>query len=347
MPTYTPLYARSPRFISISGTHGQVTRIDLYVWNDPSSEPASPTHVLTKPIIQGYNQCNYDISPYIREYISHDDFTEVTADTAADTETYARVRMSSYLDGVLVTTAYFIAFDGYGYFEDGYNPLLTATTTPPHLTEGTYYVRDNGSCGGVFYNDDQAVTWGAKWTGLTTAGTTTVSPLSNEYGYVPYVHPSYVGEGNKLEIIRDGSTVATYYFKEYCEPRYTPVVCDFINKYGSWQQLIFFKRSKTKVDMSNEEYMMFPSALDYSETSNIKQTFNTNLQESITVNTGWVVEGYSEVIKQLMLSQKILLDHRPVTIDTKSIDIKEHLSDKVINYEIMFKYANHKLNYII
>lgn len=346
MPTYTPIYARSPKFISVSGTAAQVTKINLYVWNDPASEPALPTHTLTKPIISGQTQCDYDISPYLREYISFDDFTEVTADTTAATSEYARVRMSSYLDGVLVTTSYFIAFDGYGYFQDGYNPLLGATT-PPHMTEGTYYVREGGSCGGLFYNDDQSVTWGAKWTGLTSGGTTTVSPLSYEYGYVPYVHPSYVGEGNKLEIIRNAVTVGTYYFIEECEARYTPVVCDFINKFGSWQQLIFFKRSKTKISATNEEYMMFPAALDYSETSNINQTFNNNIQEMITVNTGWVNEDYNEVMRQLLLSQKILLDHRPVTIDSKSIDLKEHLSDKVINYECTFKYANHLLNYII
>ena len=342
MPTYTPLYARSPFFVEESGTAGQDVAVYLYAHQDPNLQPVIATHSMSKTIPTGLTKASFDISPYLREYLTFDSFTEVTADTVGNTAEYVRVAVKTYLDAVLQNTYYYIAFDGFGYFEDDYNP----TSNTGKMTEGTYYVREGGSCGSVFYYDDQTVTWEAKWTGLTTAGTTTIT-LANEYGHVPYIHPNYVGEGNKLEIIRNAVTVSTYYFREECEAKYTPVVCDFINKFGAWQQLIFFKRSRTKYDMKNEEYKMFPSDVNYSVTSNISQTFNTNLQESITVNSGFVNEDYQEVMTQLLLSQKILLDSRPVTLTTKSIDMKDTIYDKVMNYEITFNYANHKLNYII
>ena len=345
MPTYLPVYARSPLFISESGTAGQDVKCEIYLYNDPSSVPSTPTHTLTKPIPSSLiTTVHFDVSPYFREYINHLTHTEVTADTAGTVTEYCRAEIKVYLDAVLQTTYYRIGFDGYGYFEDDYNPAVGTMTG--HMTDGTYYVRDNGSCGGVYYNDSQAVTWEAKWTGLTTGGTTTIT-LANEYGYVPYVHPSYVGEGNKLEIIRNTATVSTYYFEEICEDLYTPVVCDFVNRYGAWQQLIFFKARHKELKGREEKYKLMPSSIDYDITENIQKTFNKNAMESITCNTGWVPEGYSEVMKELLLSETIRLDSEPVNLTTKNIKLHTHLNDKTINYEMKFDYANDVLNYII
>lgn len=345
MPTYKALFARSPYIHTITGTAGQETMVELYIWNDPDSAPVSPQKILRKTIVSGTNTY-YDISPFVRKYMNFGAFTEVTSDTAASTENYCKMISKEYSNGSLVRTSYFVCFDGYGYFEEGRNPY-SGQTVPGMMTEGTYYVRDDGNCGGVYYFDDQVYTWEAKWTGLSTGGTTTVT-LAQEIGYVPYLHPSYVAEGNKLEMIRNSVVQSTYYFKPECEPRYTPVVCDFVNKFGVWQQLIFFKRNKKMYDMKNEQFNLYPSASDYATDENITQTFNTNMVESITCNTGWVNDSYAEVLKQLMLSEKIRLDGQPVVLKTKSIEPKYHLTSKVdINYEVQFMYAFNELNYVI
>lgn len=345
MPTYNPVFARSPFFISESGTAGQETKLEIYLYNDPDSVPSTPTHTLIKPIPSTtVTTVHYDVSPYFREYIEHTSFTEITADTASDQGEYCRAELKMYLDNVLQTTYYKIGFNGYGYFEDGYNPVSYGNTG--HMTDGTYYVREGGDCGAVFYNDDLAVTWEAKWTGTTSGGTTTVT-LANEYGHVPYVHPNYVGEGNTLEIIRNTATVSTYVFEEICEDRYTPLVCDFVNKYGAWQQLIFFKANHKEMKAKSEKYKMMPDSINYSTSENINQTFNRNATEMITCNTGWVPEGYSEVMKELLLSEIIRLDGEPVILSTNNAKLMTHLNEKVINYEVKFEYANNMLNYII
>ena len=55
-------------------------------------------------------------------------------------------------------------------------------------------------------------------------------------------------------------------------------------------------------------------------------------------------ENYSELITDLMLSETILLDNKPVKIKTQSSELKNSLKDKLINYEIDFEYNYDLIN---
>ena len=345
----TAIYTRSPYFITVTGVVADETRCDLYIWNDPASTPATPTVELDKPIPYG-TTADFDVSPYLREYIANRAYVEVTADTAKPVAEYCWVTIKTYLNDVLQATASSaLCLDGYGYFEDGKNPVLgVISAIPPFMTQGTYYVKDSGNTGGLSYFDDGVVTWEAKWTGIGTVTSTTTVTLGQEVGYVPYIHPTYTGTGgNILLIVRNAVTVGTYRFEEVCESKYTPIECDFINRYGMWQRVIFFKASKKEMTMSDNEYSLMPTNLNYNIQNPIKKSFNVNGQESIMCNTGWVVEGYSEVMKELLLSETILLDAKPVKLTTKNVKLMTHLNDKLINYELKFDYSNLMLNYVI
>ena len=339
----TAINVRSPRIVDISGTANQATKVELYLWNDPDSIPTNPTYTLEKPIPSSIiTECSYDISPYCKRFISHRSFTEVTADTAAPVGEYCFCTVKEYLDGVLGTTSTFICFSGYGYHIEGENPAQDNE----FLTDGSYYVNASGGCGGVYYHDDQAVTWEATWTGLQSGGTTTIT-LANEVGYIPYINTAYTGEGNKLEIIRDSVVMNTYYFYEIDECKYTAINCDFVNKHGAWQRVVFFKASTSSFDMSNTEYNLMPSSTSYNVKDNIRQVFNVNGMEKISVNTGWVFESYSDVMQQILLSEKILLDDVPVLVESKSLELQKNINNKNINYKLDFKHSAPKLNYNI
>jgi hypothetical protein len=345
----TAIFVRSPYIVTQSGTANDAIRAELFLWNDPDSIPSTATYTLSKPIPSSLiTQVHFDISPYCREYISHSTFTEVTADTTAPVGEYCYCYVKVYKNGVLQTgggsyTAELIAFDGFSWYEDGYNTGYVKG----FLNDGTYYVSDTGGCGGVYYHDDQAVTWTAVYVGLTTGGAGTTITLGETVGYIPYVHSSYVGEGNTLTIKRDGVTVSTYRFEEICEGKFTVLDCDFVNKYGAWQRLVFFKASSESMEMSNTEYFLMPSNINYTVTDNRKQVFNVNGQRSIKCNTGWVPEAYKEVIKELMMSERILIDNEPVKLKTKSTQLFKHLNDNNINYELEFEYSHNMLNYVI
>ena len=339
----TPAYVRSPYMIDVTGVANDSTQVALFLWNSPDSIPGAPTITLAKPIPSSdVLTVWYDISPYCRDYINHTSFTEVTTPTAANVEEYCYCKVVRYLNGVSLTKQYdLLCLDGYGYQDEGYRP-----DGDTMLAEGDYYVQDSGNSGALGIFQDLADTWEAKYTSLLTGLTTTLT-ISNEYSFTPYLLPAYINEGNKLEILVNSVITYTYNFRIQCENKYTPINCDFVNKQGSWQRLVFFKASSNDFNMTNTEYNLMPSTPNYNILDNVRSVFNVNGLETIKCNTGWVYEAYDEVIKQLLLSEKILLDDVPVLVSSKSVKLQKNINDKNINYEVTFQYSAPTIQYNI
>jgi len=78
-----------------------------------------------------------------------------------------------------------------------------------------------------------------------------------------------------------------------------------------------------------------------------KKSFNTNGNDFIKLNTGFVDESMNIILKDLLFSETILLDDKPVLIKNKAITYKNTLKEKLINYEIEFEYAFDYLNNIV
>jgi len=335
------IQVRSPWLASVTGTTGDSTEVRLFLWNDPDSIPIDPQYTLSKDIID--TDVYYDVSPYAREYISHLAYSEISAgyQTATVTE-YCYLTVKTYKNDVLQNTLEYICFDGYAYYEDGYNSVASVIM----CEEGEYYVKESENSGGIFVYNNGVGTWTANYTGLTSGGTTSTN-ITGTVGYVPLLLNTYSSEGNTLEIKFNGSTQKTFTATAECEAKYTPVECDFVNNFGVWQRIIFFKVRKDNININTTEYKMYPSSVNYNPSDNITQRFNTNAEQRTTLNTGWVREGYSEVIQQLMLSEKVLLDGVPVNVDTKSVEKFTHLNDNNINYTIDFLHSYNLINYVL
>ena len=78
-----------------------------------------------------------------------------------------------------------------------------------------------------------------------------------------------------------------------------------------------------------------------------RRMFNTNGKKSIKVNTGWVAENWSDTLKQIMLSEKILIDSKPAKINTKSTELFKNINTKQINYSLDFEFAYDVINSIV
>lgn len=338
----TLISVRSPYLLSVTGTAGQSIRTDLYFWNSPDSIPATPQKVLSKPIPSSNQTTVYfDISEYARKYITHLNYSEVIAVTAGNVSEYCFCTAKTYKDAVLQTTYTFICLDGYTYHEEGYNKIQSDAL----LTSGSYQIKEDENSGGFYVHDNGTDTYVVTYYPLG-GGFPTYSPATiGDISYFPYIHENFKGTGgNKVIITKNAVAIGTYYFNEICEPKYTPIECDFVNKFGVWQRVIFFKVSMSSFEMSNNEFKLMPSTPNYSIYENRNQSFNTNGNIKIKCNTGIVDEEYSEVMKQLYLSEKILLDNQPVKISSKGLDLMEHINKKIINYEVTFEYSNMAIN---
>lgn len=348
MILHEPIYLRSPRHIVVAGLSGQNTKVELHCFNAPSSFPAAPTYTLEKPIPSTLiTENTYDISPFVRGFIKLNTHVELATVTETPPTHYCYCYVKVYIDGVLEDnltgfTYKLICFDGFGWHQEGGNP------TPPFslMTEGTYYTEETNGYGNLtVWNPDTSLNdMYIQWA-HPDGSPVTSTLLANEMNNMPNVIPSLVSVGADVDIFKGGQSIAQYKFRPTCEPKYTPIKCDFVNKYGAWQRIVFFKASRSKLTVNTKDFNMMSSSVDYDTGENVTQSFNINGNESITVNTGWVVEGYKETISELIHSEHIKLDNKPVVLKTKSIELQESINNKNINYKMEFNYAYSSLNY--
>jgi len=355
------IFARSPYIVQIAEAGQDGSKINLFIWNGTGSAPVSPTYILSK-LIPASNNVNtyYNLSPYIREYISWNTRQQpYNTYSASQTSQWCNVKIQKFkLDGGIytqvgsdITTK---AFDGFGYYEQGYNPSLTYDILHD---EGTfYYASDatinygtNSNYFGGFIMVQTGTSYKAKYTNLVSGASFTQTLNNNQLIDVLRVYPSYVNAGNKLEILDTSNTVLwTGYFKPYLNCKYTPLVCDFVNKYGCWQRTWFFAANNETYSFENTEYNLIQSTFpNYNTLEGQRKVFNTSAKKSIKVNTDWVEESYKDLLKQLMLSERILVNSLPVKLNTKSTELFKSINTKMINYQLEFEYAYNDLNNVI
>ena len=340
------IFARSPYLIRIAEGGQSGSKVELFLAN--GSFTGSPQYTLSKLIpASGNIETLYDISPYIREYIR---FASCSAggNAAATNPTTERVnvRVKRYkLVGstyTLLDTTDYIAFDGSTYYESGYNFDLGDYG----LDAGSYYYNPTSDAGKIRVTTGASFT--ARYTNLSTAVVTSLAVASSTFD-IPRVRTANVNEGNKVEILNGASAVqATWYFYPLEECKYTPVIIDFVNKYGAWQREFFFKASTDNFSVENTEYnLLQTNSYNYNTLEGQRKVFNANGKKSIKVNTGWVAEAWSEVLKQIMLSERILIDSKPAKINSKSTELFKHINTKQINYSLDFEFAYDVINSVI
>ena len=348
------IFARSPYIVRIAQA-GQVgSKLEIFLSN--TTFVGTPTYTLSKLIPSPLNvETLYDISAYIREYITFlACSTGGNSAIANPTNERVNVQLKLYTyDGTTYTQVgtnqTHIAFDGYTYYEDLYNKDLGNYG----LDEGKYYYNPTSDPGKIRVTGLQSFT--AKYTSFDAFSSVTSLSISNGTFDIPRVRTTNVLVGNKVEILNAALAVLkTYYFYPLDECKYTPVIIDFVNKYGAWQREFFFKASIDNFSVESTEYNLLqtsrfnssPSTF-YSGLEGQRKVFNANGKKSIKVNTGWVKETWKEVLKQIMLSERILIDNKPAKINTKTTELFKNINTKQINYSLEFEFAYEVINSVI
>ena len=344
------IFARSPYLIRIAESGQNGSKVELFL--SATTFSGSPQYTLSK-LIPASNDVEtlYDISPYIREYISFTTPSSPATSVTNPTNERVNVRVKRYkLVGstyTLLNTVDYIAFDGYTYYENGYNYDLGDYG----LDDGNYYYWEGDGYAGQI----RAITgasFTAKYTSFHPSPTVTSVAISSGTYDIARVLSANVSVGNKVEILNSSLAVQkTYYFYPQDECKYTPVRIDFINRYGAWQTEYFFKASNDTFSVENTEYNLLQTdSYNYSTYEGQRKVFNANGKKSIKVNTGWVDETWKEILKQIMLSERILIldpNYLPIKINTKSTELFKHINTKQINYSLEFEFAFDVINSVI
>ena len=327
------IQTRKPFLIEINEPDQTGSKLELFIWNGEAGDlPTNPTYVFEKDIASYTNKSNvYNISNYIAEYIQYgSNYGEF------NTDYFARVRVKRYKNVggtyTLLNTLDYFALNGTQDI-NGFDLKLTP--------ESTYYFDSNNlsdykiAFNTVFgYNRIRHIDI-----------ETNVSHISSfTAGKMYYINPFTYMTGNKgikLQFIGIlNNTIHEWIFLPQSECKYTPVSVEFANRYGTIFKTVFFKASKEQFSIENNDFRLLQSVNGNYYSGKQRQTFNTIGKQQFVINSGWVNEDYSEVIKDILMSEYILLDGQYALIDSKSIDIQKHINNKLINYQLTFTLAN-------
>ncbi len=363
------LNVRSPYFLRVREETQVAAQIRLYIWHKGETQPAQPTYYLEKKIPSPTDfEIVFNIAPFIAEQINPiDAYTEIYPDQE-NNDAWVYVFAESYYQIADDKTWYidrefnFVGVSGFTSYMGGYNQLTDgkiAYLTNPDIKY--YFDEDLAQADLPYFNvlidhDGTSLTE-VKWTNRRTLSSSTFTLLdgSNDadiYMFkIPAKNADIANHNFGNDIIIESELVETIQptvtMIPICEGKYTPVVCEFLNRFGGWQFLTFFKAQTNSLQTENSTFHLLPDELDYNPQRNQFQSFNFSGKQSVTLNTGWVDENFANVITDLMLSETVLLDNKPVNVKTKSTNLKTRIKDKNINYTIDFEYSYNLINDVI
>jgi hypothetical protein len=200
----------------------------------------------------------------------------------------------------------------------------------------------------------------ADFVGVTPTGAYEISLLTNNEG-VDY-RQRVLDDGGTLESwaclmnaidALGGHDKVTHDYEVICEPKYTPEIIQYVNRYGVSDYITFFKRSNESGNFKNDSYQksVYADAFTEPDFNDGKyQDFNINSRNTITLNTGWVEEAYKDIIEELMMSEKVAIleggNYRAVNPQRGSVDYLKSVNEKMINYTVSFDYGFDERNLV-
>ncbi len=370
---------RSPYYVSTGTVAGLTSAtLDLYIYTGTqgvggvfNSRPTKPTYSLQSFAVQGVSV--FEISELVKDYFQNN------FDGFYQSDNYwVDYRTTNFISGVAQTPSSFTGltgFYGYGYFDEGANPendysLLQSNKTIIKLDgELLTLAVDTSKTSSVdFYFNSQLVF-------SKSISSSTQNNLQTEY----VKNAATTVEDFENRVIQDGGTfessscltsftdslifsVDTIYVngvdgvdlikvQNIEECKYQPYKITFINKFGTLQNIWFFKRSNETLSTKKED---FKRNIIVNGTYNISNHQNKvltkNGSEKLTLNTGFYPEEYNEVFKQMQLSEDCWIDINnktlPINITSSELAYKTQLNDKLINYTINIEYAFDVINNI-
>lgn len=318
--------------------------LQVYIYEGTSSSYTSSDlkYQIQKEILSGDTNVIFEIAELVRDYLDltfNDDYlSRVLWVTTVATILDENDQVYTY--GSPVSNTY-IATNGYGYFEDEINPELQRHAL---FTPNTIYLPE-GTAGKlpIFAEGVGKVTIDTVDTEITDNGNTN---QKIQYITIP-------ADSSTIQVYdtNDSTLLKTITVNNICEPKYTPYKVTFVNKYGAYQDLWFFKKSIESFNVTDEQFKrntIENSTVTYPKYGGQQERYNTNAKKSINLNTGFINEDSNSAIEELFLSENVWIKQGsstlPIIPKTKSLTLKTSVNDRLANYTIDFEFAFNKIN---
>ena len=318
--------------------------LKIYVYEGIEGSYASTDlrYEIQKEILTGDTNVVFEIAELVRDYLTVD-FNNDYLSKSIWATTIATILDENdivYTYGSPISDNY-LAVNGYGYFEDEINPELSRNAL---MTSNTIYLPE-ATAGKfpIFAEGVGKVTIDSVDTQITDSGNTNQK--------IQYITIPADSQTIQVYDTDDTTLLKTIKVNNVCEPKYTPLKVTFINKYGAFQDLYFFKKSTESFQVTDETFKrntIENSTVTYPKYGGQEERYNTNARKNISLNTGFINEDSNSAIEELFLSENVWIRQDnstlPIVPKSKSLTLKTSLNDKLANYTVDFEFAFNKIN---
>ena len=353
---------RSPYFINSTASNLTSVDIDLYIYEGTQvTDRGAAKYSLSSTAVD--DEVTFEISELVKDYLDFSFNNDYLSESI-----WVDYQITQYISSVAQTPETIVlleGYDGYGYFEDGANPQLNDSIMMTNRI--VYNLQSNAAKVPINQNTTTTVDF---YYDSVLQSSETITPTAESTDNIRYMSfngfearvlaDSGTFESNTCilsvieefsldvidEIQVDGVVVDII---NVTECKQTPYKVTFVNKYGAFQDIFFFKRSILNLKTKDTEYKSnIVASGSYSINNHQYKTLTKQGQESLVLNTGYVKEAYNEVFRQLMLSEQVWINYDsqtlPIKIASSSLKFKDELNDKLIDYTINVEFAFDKIN---
>ena len=320
-------------------------RLEIYIYSGTAGSYTSSDlkYTLDKDLISGQTNIIFEIGNLVRDYLTHDfnnDYASVTKWVSVvkklfDTNTDLEFESGSS------TVTNFIALDGFGTFEDEINPQLSTNAL---ISADNIYIPENTAGRFPIFAEGVGKV-------VIDSSTTQITDSGNSNQKIQYI--TIPANTSTIQVFDtdDATLRKTITVNNVCEPKYTSFKVTFVNKFGAYEDIYFFKKTTETFSVTDETHKtnsINTSSVTYPTYNGQQQRYNVNAKTSLQMNTGFIKEDATKTIEELFLSENVYIrfDSKtlPIIPKSKSFVHKTSLNDKLINYTIDFEFAFNLIN---
>jgi len=350
--------ALSPYYIDTPLVYGVTTcdkyTLNVWVWNGNKSTPDSTNsyQITYENTTASTGTHSININAIIQDYI---EFKEPSPSLVAGVQVIDGENQQwvyTYVTYDEVATLYHEATEimalGYAYGNEGRN--VTAVTDNTLLIPQQYKVNRAGSFVFPIYVPTgltpQSISV-KSYPALTInySATPAQSDLSDEIIKYLWIDVSVATNESYIEIDWNGKTTTLDITDEY---KYNPLDLFFQNKDGALQSFTLFRKQEETIDVTDSSFET--NRGQASDGFHQFVRYGVQARTTLTAESGWLDEDMNEVVKQILLTERIWsFDsgvYTPLNLKMTSQKFKTRQNDRLINYTMTFEKSYNEINNI-
>ena len=354
MAQYRNINVRSPFYTQYS-TSEQFVDLELRIWTGDVSTDKPLNYDYTMQKEASSSVATFEIAELIRDYLSH-------TNSLSSGTVWVEVKMSDTGDAADESIVY-LASEGYrnyvqGLQHDGESFESDFCALPNTNDVSRVFVTENKSTVIPVYVQPQNTTdWNYETFNLSGVSNGTIDWPMTTQSSEQFRHIVVTHNISRVLISFDGTYCEIFVDALDCNKWNTggSVILQYVNKFGAKARMPFSLKFTEKIRTSSDTFQRNLTNYNNLTTGNdlhVSRKRILTAKQSFVINSDWMSEYYVEQMEEILLSEYVwaLLPsvngsvYQSVNITTSEMGKKNHLNDKLIQYNFSIETAADYIN---